>query len=190
MGRYRKYGRWDIVEETSRLTLEDFWTWGYLQESSYRSGLLTFSRDGEETGSLGIAVNIEGPLSYIKFNYLLGYEKKPVEYEHRIEAFPLHFGGHRYYFKCRYCRRRVTALYMDGGYYACRHCQSLTYRVRREHKSPRLKIRRSRDLKGRANIPQKNRHPRKANRLLERAYQLEGESIEDVVSFMERKGYL
>ncbi|MCA9947859.1 MAG: hypothetical protein KC449_30465, partial [Anaerolineales bacterium] len=50
------------------------------------------------------------------------------------------FGGHRYWFICpltangRYCGRRVGKLYLAPGsrYFACRHCQNLTYRSSQE----------------------------------------------------------
>jgi len=175
MARYRGLGR-DTVEETTRLTIDDLKSWGFIsKEPGLRSGTLTLSRSGEKTGSLGVTVKIEeeprNP-SYIYFAYLLGYEKKPVEYEHRIELFPLHFGGRRHYFRCRHCNRRVTALYLKGGYYACRHCQRLAYELSQRHRGPLETLERSYSFKNRAEELRKRGHPRKANRLLERSYRL------------------
>jgi len=114
MGRYRGLGR-DTVEDTTQFTIDNLRTWGYLHEG-FKRGLLTLKRGDEKTGSLGIEVHIKDPWSYIKFDYKL--DGKPVAYEHEIELFPCYFGGHRFYFRCRHCRRRVTALYLSGGYYA------------------------------------------------------------------------
>ena len=110
MGRYYGLGR-DTVEESTRLTIDDLRAWGCLYEGVCRK-YINLMRGGEETGSLNFEVHIKDPGSYIKFDYLL--DKKPVSYEHEIELFPCYFGGHRYFFLCRYCRQRVTALYLSG----------------------------------------------------------------------------
>lgn len=170
MGRCRGLGR-DTVEDTTQLTIDDLKLWGYLPEG-FKRGILTLKRGEEETGSLGIEVHIKDPRSYIKFDYLLGQEKKPVFYEHEIELFPCYFGGHRFYFRCRHCSRRVMALYLSGGYYACRHCHNLAYEASQKHRAPYEILSRALSLGDRAKRLKKYGHPRKANRLLERAYRL------------------
>ena len=158
-----------MIEETSRLTIDDLRTWGCLHEGFCKK-YIKLMRGEEETGSLNFEVHIEGPWSYIKFDYLL--DKKPVSYEHEIELFPCYFGGHRYFFLCRYCRQRVTALYLSGGYYACRHCQRLAYEVSQRHRSPLESLRRAGNIEDRAERLRKYGHPRKANRLLWRTHRL------------------
>lgn len=172
MGRYYGLGR-DTIEETARLTIDDLRAWGYLNEG-FRREILALSRRGEKTGSLGIEVHIKDPRSYIKFDYLL--DKKPVAYEHEIELFSCHFGGHRFYFECRNCHRRVTALYLSGGYLACRHCQNLAYETSQGHRTLSGKTDRAHSLRARAEKLRKYHHPRKANKLLRRADELEAES--------------
>lgn len=73
MGRYYGLGR-DTIEETARLTIDDLRTWGCLHEGFCRK-YIKLMRGEEETGSLNFEVHIEGPWSYIKFDYLL--DKKP-----------------------------------------------------------------------------------------------------------------
>jgi len=47
MGRYRGLGR-DTIEETTRLTIDDLRTWGFLSKTpGERSGTITLSRNGE-----------------------------------------------------------------------------------------------------------------------------------------------
>jgi hypothetical protein len=193
MARYRGLGR-DTVEDTTRLTLDDLKRLGYLQKDSYyRSGLITLKRGDEETGSYNLAVSLEypGTLSegtfyrngravdyryqkggFIKFDYRLDGE--PVKYQHYLELFPCHLGGHKLFIRCRHCNRRVTALYFKGGYYACRHCQGLTYEARQRHRGPFETLGRALHLEDRAERLRERGHPRKANRLLERAYPLYG----------------
>lgn len=43
-----------------------------------------------------------------------------------LKATRPHFGGSRWWFRCR-CDRRVSALYLRDGYFACRSCHSLRY---------------------------------------------------------------
>jgi len=181
MGRYPGRGR-DMVEETSRLTIHDLKTWGYLH-LGYKQGRLTFSSGGRETGSLNLEVRLDEWGGVIKFDYLL--DKKPVDYEHRIEAFPCYYGGRRLYFRCRHCCRRVMALYLSGGYYACRHCHRLAYEVSQRHRSPYELLRRAGTLEDRAKELRKHGHPRKANRLLIRAYPLYGRALEELRSIRE-----
>ena len=176
MGRYRGLGR-DAVEDTTRLTLDDLRTWGYLHEG-FKRGLLTLKRGDEKTGSLGIEVHIKDPWGYIKFNYKL--DGKPVAYEHEIELFPCYFGGHRFYFRCRHCRQRVTALYLKGGYYACRHCQQLAYEASQEHRAPFENLGKAFRLENRAKELRKYGHPRKANRLLWRTYRFKRLGLMDL----------
>jgi len=178
MGRYPGRGR-DMVEETSRLTIDDLRTWGYLRFLGYKRGSLTFSRGG----GLSLEVRLDEWGGAIKFDYLLG--KKPVEYEHKIEAFPCYYGGCRFYFRCRHCYRRVMTLYLSGGYYACRHCHRLAYEVSQRHRSPYELLRRAGTIEDRAKELRKYGHPRKANRLLIRAYPLYGRALEELRSWHE-----
>ena len=189
MARYRGLGR-DTVEETTRLTIDDLKGWGYLHEG-FKTGLLTLSRGGQKTGSLGIRVSLDYPgtlsegtfyisgraVDYryqkggsIEFEYRLDGE--PVKYRHYLELFPCHLGGHRLFIRCRHCNRRVRALYLKGGYYACRHCQRLTYEARQEHGGYLETLSRAFRFERRAEELRKRGHPRKANRLLERSYRL------------------
>ncbi len=167
----------DMVEETPRITIDDLRAWRFIPgPGEERSGTITLSRNGERTGSLQATVRMDGTMSFIRFDYFLGEEKKPVRYEHGLEPFPCHLGGHRLYFRCGRCFRRVVALYLSGGYYACRHCHRLAYMVSQEHGSIFEMIDRANYLRTRAKWLRECRHPRRANRLLARAEELKAES--------------
>ena len=179
----------DMVEETPRITIDDLRAWRFIPgPGEERQGIITLSSNGERTGSVGVAVRIDGTKSFIRFDYFLGEEKKPVRYEHGLEPFPCHLGGHRLYFRCGRCFRRVVALYLSGGYYACRHCHRLAYMVSQEHGALWEMIDRAHDLRKRAKRLRESRHPRKANRLLARAEELEVESDGVVAAWLGRKG--
>jgi hypothetical protein len=45
----------------------------------------------------------------------------------RLERTPCNYGGHRTWFRCPRCARRVALLYLRSGRFACRHCQQVAY---------------------------------------------------------------
>ena len=45
---------------------------------------------------------------------------------------PCRLGGHRIWFTCPYCSRRVAVLYGEGKYFSCRHCYGLRYASQKE----------------------------------------------------------
>jgi hypothetical protein len=180
-----------LVEETPRITLDDLRAWRLLpRPGEERRGIITLSRDGVKTGSVGVAVRIDGVRSFIGFDYFLGEEKKPVKYQHGLEFFPCRFGGHRLFFRCGRCFRRVTALYLSRGYYACRHCHRLAYLASQAHGTLSESLDRAESLRSRAKRLRAYRHPRKANRLLRKAEELRAESWLYAARWLGRRGKL
>jgi len=112
---------------------------GYFNRS-WRSGIVTWSRNGEKTGSISIQSFISDDERYIQFVYTqtdrYSGEKTDLDYKIPLTTTPCYFGGKRYWFICPwyankvYCGRRVGVLYLDGKYFACRHCYDLTYNSR------------------------------------------------------------
>lgn len=157
-----------VVEDSARITIQDLKTWGFWRPGQIRSGLLTLTSRGRETGTLNISVNIDNEFnSYIEFNYTRNGE--PVKYRHRIEFFPCHYGKHRYYFICRNTGARVTALFLDNGYYASRHAHKMVYQCSRGHKNMFGLIDKWQNLDKRAEWLKRNGHPRKAKKYYEMA---------------------
>ncbi len=181
MGRW--YGRSTaaVIEDTGKITIQDLKTWGYLRPG-YKSGTLTFSRNGQITGGLELSVNIDNEYgSYIKFDYLLN--DKPGSYKHAIELVPCNYGNVRYYFKCRETGKRVTALYSVGGYYASRHYHRMTYQCSRYHRGQWYYSEKYRYLDRKSEWLKKNGHPRKANKYYWRARYYENLSWGDAAHF-------
>lgn len=48
-----------------------------------------------------------------------------------------YYGGERFWFNCPTCSKRVGTLYRKplSDYFLCRHCQNLTYQLRKYHRS-------------------------------------------------------
>ncbi len=140
-------GRWSY---SSRLTVEDCKSVSnsFLNRHNYfdggiRSGGLNWSRNGENTGSIGFTVSIVEGDEYIRFQYTHTNtstgEKTNLNYKVYLESTPCNFGGHRWWFKCPsikkgyVCGHRVGVLYLgDGMHFGCRHCYDLTYQSSQE----------------------------------------------------------
>lgn len=141
MGRYY----WDkktTVEECKSISTT------FLKEHDYfcgwRAGGMQWTRNGEETGSIGFVVSVQGWTGEIHLQYTQTQresgEKESLDYPVRLAATPCHFGGKRWWFICPLvvsgsaCNRRVGKLYLGGGkYFGCRHCYNLTYTSCQEH---------------------------------------------------------
>jgi hypothetical protein len=102
---------------------------GYLQPRGWIT--LTWSRNGEESGSIGIRAEFDR----VVLRYRHGQEGdwKDEEYSVFLDYTRCNYGGERSWFRCpaRVCSRRVAVLY-GGSIFACRHCYQLAYDSQRE----------------------------------------------------------
>lgn len=113
---------------------------GYFNQG-WHSGIITWSRYGEETGSIGVQSFIDfEDAQYVRFIYIQmdnnTGKKRHFDYKIPLTTTSCYFGGKRYWFICplsvngQYCGRRVGVLYKGGDYFGCRHCYNLTYSSR------------------------------------------------------------
>ncbi len=118
---------------------------GYLRPGSI--GSLSWSWNGEQTGSIGYRIE--------KDQMILNYRHRPNRGEwEQVEQFitfdrtRCSYGGHRTWFRCTRCHRRVALLYGAGKYFYCRHCYNLAYGSQQEDKVDRL-MRKARKIRRR-----------------------------------------
>ena len=97
-----------------------------------RNGLLSDS--GSLTWSGGSGVTIDGCGDHITLAYAVDGHK--VQEQVTISKTAVHLGGHRSWFICPGCERRIAALYFADNF-RCRHCHDLRYRSQRE--TPRFR---------------------------------------------------
>ena len=90
------------------------------------SGSLSWSCRGKNIGSIGFRMEAD--------RMILNYRHKPrggdredVEQNISFDRTPCNYGGHRKWFLCPRCYKRVAILYGAGKYFFCRHCYQLTY---------------------------------------------------------------
>ena len=168
MGRW-EYSDRELLEKTTGISIPDLKAWGFLSHEGQCSGSIRIPRGEDEVGSMGVCVQLdpEGD-SFIEFDYLR--DGKRVTYFHRIEHFPLNYGNCRYYFLCKDCGKRVTALYLEDGYFACRHCHELVYQVCRDHRMQLASLNRHEELMRKSERLKRQGHPIKADRMRLKGY--------------------
>jgi len=133
MGRYY-WNRKTTVEECKKFRI------GFLKENGYlkktlQKGSLQWSWGGESLGNISLSVNENN--SFVRVWYSFTNEtdeaKKHRDYQIKLIKTPCNYGGHRYWFICSFCQKRVGALYLYGkNDFACRHCLNLGYKSRNE----------------------------------------------------------
>ena len=110
-------------------------------------GSLSWSRSGEQTGSIGY--RMETGRMILQYSHRAsGGEWEPVEQVISFERTPCKYGGTRTWFLCPRCRKRIAVLYGAGKYFFCRHCYKLAYACQQEGKSDRL-MRKARKIRRR-----------------------------------------
>lgn len=110
---------------------------GYLRPGTACS--LSWSCCGKQTGSIGYRMETD--------SMILNYRHRPhggewedVEQKISFSRTPCNYGGHRTWFHCPQCCKRVEVLYGAGRYFLCRHCYKLTYGSQQESTPSRLLI--------------------------------------------------
>lgn len=76
-----------------------------------------------------------GTASSIEVNY--SYRGKSYRYPIQLTKTSCNYGGHRYWWLCPSCSKRVAVLYCAGTY-VCRHCLSVPYGSQLQTKTDRI----------------------------------------------------
>ena len=140
MGGYGSGGwsRWNsksTTESQRRIDIRWLKKQGYLRPETFRS--ISWSRGDEKTGS--IVFWMEADRMVLNYRYRFhGGEWENVEQTVSFDRTPCNYGGHRTWFLCPRCWKRVAVLYGSGKYFFCRHCYDLTYSSQQESKPDRL----------------------------------------------------
>lgn len=103
---------------------------GYLKKSgilnSHRSGKLTWSRNGEQTGFINYTNTASSLILQYRYRQF-GEDWQPVEQTIRYTKTNCHYGGFRTWFVCPKCSRQCGILYSAGPLFLCRVCYRLPY---------------------------------------------------------------
>jgi hypothetical protein len=116
--------------------------WGYLQPDLWQSGTITWSRQGRQTGSVGVTVDMQDSGPYLDLDYK--FNGKSVNYQIQIVSVPSNIGkGVVWYFLCPYTLKRCRKLYLGQTYFYHREAvegglyekQTYSHRGRKLNKS-------------------------------------------------------
>ena len=125
-GSWYRWNKKDTTEDRLNLDMHRFSELVDLTSTRLGSWIWTRSNHfGESKSTIGYTVL---PGRGVKLKYTAN--EKDYEYLVRISATQPNYGGVRYWWICpnTNCNRRVRILYLQGGYFLCRHCQNLTYK--------------------------------------------------------------
>lgn len=127
----------DLFDDAKRISITDLRKWGYLTQGRCMSGTITWRREGEVTGSVGLAVDMRGENPCIEFCYTLNGE--PVQYRIYFDEVASNLGkGTIWYFLCPQTMKRCRVLYLHRGRFIHREgCTETMYR--KQTYSPRTR---------------------------------------------------
>lgn len=105
-----------LYNEALQINISKLKGWGYLEPEQPKSGTITWSRNGNKTGSISIRVNTHSEQPYIELDYK--YRDEPRNYKVRLVSMPSNLGkGLIWYFLCPETNKRCRKLYSIGGYF-------------------------------------------------------------------------
>ena len=134
-GRWYSWGGKSTTESQHRVDIRWLKKQGNLQPGTM--GSLSWSRSGEQTGSIGYRMEIGRMI--LQYRHRAGGGAwEPVEQKIIFDRTPCKYGGARTWFLCPRCGKRIAVLYGAGKYFFCRHCYKLAYSSQQEGKVDRL----------------------------------------------------
>lgn len=105
-----------LYDEVLQISITKLKEWGYLEPNQIKTGTITWSRNGNTTGSISIKVNINNKLSYIELDYK--YRAEPRKYKVGLVSMPSNLGiGLIWYFHCPQTHKLCRKLYSIDGYF-------------------------------------------------------------------------
>ena len=105
-----------LYNEALQLSISKLKEWGYLKPEQIKSGTITWSSNGNKTGSISIQVNTHSEQPYIELDYK--FKGEPRNYKAHLTSTPSNLkSGEIWYFICPHTKKRCRKLYSIGGYF-------------------------------------------------------------------------
>ena len=112
-----------LYNEALQISISKLKEWEYLNPEQIKSGTITWSRNGNQTGSISIKVNTHSEQPYIELDYK--YRDEPRNYKVYLTSTPSNLNrGEIWYFICPQTKKRCRKLYSIGGYFLHREAFS------------------------------------------------------------------
>jgi hypothetical protein len=140
---------------------------------------------GETLGSIGFTSRPGA----VVLNYSI--DGQPITERVSVTRTDCNFGGSRPWFSCPRCWRRVAVLYLRGGRFRCRKCQSLRYASQSEDACGRAWRKQSKlEAKLGENWHRpKGMHRKTRERILEAIWACEMVRDDALIAYMDRVGF-
>jgi hypothetical protein len=105
-----------LFDEALQISISKLKEWDYLNPEQLINSTLTWSRNGNKTGSISIQVNTQSENPYIELDYK--YNDEPRTYKVQLVYVLSNIGkGVIWYFLCPQTNKRCRKLYSIGGYF-------------------------------------------------------------------------
>ena len=105
-----------LYNEALQISISKLKEWEYLNPEQIKSGTITWSRNGSQTGSISIQANTYSEKPYIELDYK--YKDEPRNYKVYLTTTPSNLNrGEIWYFICPQTKKRCRKLYSIGGYF-------------------------------------------------------------------------
>ncbi|MBN1117962.1 MAG: hypothetical protein JXA77_12190 [Bacteroidales bacterium] len=105
-----------LYDEVLKISITKLKEWEYLNPEQIKNGTITWSRNGNTTGSISIRVNTLNEQPFIELDYK--YRDEPRNYKIQLVSVPSNLGkGLIWYFLCPQTNKRCRKMYSIGGYF-------------------------------------------------------------------------
>ncbi|MEN2282224.1 hypothetical protein AAGF08_08800 [Algoriphagus sp. SE2] len=105
-----------LFDNALQISISKLKEWGYLHPHQIMRGTITWSRNGNQTGSISINVNTEIDQQFVELEYK--FNGKPRKYKVRLVSMRSNLGkGRIWFFLCPQTKKRCRKLYSIGGYF-------------------------------------------------------------------------
>lgn len=103
-------------DQRKSFSISDLRKLKYLQPDCWKSGKLSWSRNGTPTGKISIQVNTIAAAPYVQLIYTCNDQNR--NYEVPLFQLPSNLGaGYVWYFLCPFTQKRCKKLYFINGYF-------------------------------------------------------------------------
>lgn len=105
-----------LYDDLKTVSISFLTKYGYLKPNQWQSGTITWSRNGNKTGSISIRVNTEPESPYLELDYKCN--EAPINYRVQLVSALSNLGkGVVWYFVCPHTGKRCRKLYLADTYF-------------------------------------------------------------------------
>ena len=105
-----------LYDEVKTVSISFLTKHGYLKPNQWRSGSITWSSNGNKTGSISIRISTSPESPYLELDYKCN--EAPINYRVQLISAPSNFGkGVVWYFVCPRTGKRCRKLYLANTYF-------------------------------------------------------------------------